>query len=131
MTTIDIAKRLLDLCKANENLKAVEELYADDAVSVEPMGDPTGQFPRETAGKAAILKAGEWWVANHEIHSAEYKGPYPHEDRFILFMQVDVTAKGGPMEGQRFTMAEACHYTVRDGKISRAEFYWDPTGCAE
>ncbi|MFG0325897.1 MAG: SnoaL-like domain-containing protein [Phycisphaerales bacterium JB037] len=129
MKTLDVGRRLVELCRRGENRRAIEELYADDAVSVEPMEDPTGTFPRESVGKETILKGADWWTENHEVHDGRVDGPYPFEDRFVVFMTVDVTAKGGPMAGQRMKLEEACHYTVKDGKIARAEFFWDASGC--
>jgi len=120
-TALEVGRRLVELCAAGKHRQAIEELYADDAVAVEAMEGPNG---RETVGKPAILKMDEWWDQAHDVHAMEIDGPYPHDDRFICFMEVDVTAKEGPMAGQRTTMKEACHYTVADGRIVRSEFYY-------
>src|SRR5207244_3110492 len=50
MTTSLLAARLVELCRRGEYLAAQAELYADDAVSVEPPGSPQ-PF---TQGKAAL-----------------------------------------------------------------------------
>ena len=73
-------------------------------------------------GIAAVKGKGDWWVANHEVHSSKVEGPFPHGDRFIVRFTYDVTAKGGPMAGKRFTMDEAGLYTVKDGKVSTKSF---------
>ena len=74
----------------------------------------------------------DWWEGAHEVHGMELKGPFPHENgRFAVWMSLDVTANEGPMAGKRMQMQEVCLYTVEDGKISRVEFYWDPTGYGE
>ena len=78
-------------------------------------------MPREMTGKQAIKGKNEWWVNNHEIHSAEADGPYPKDDQFIVRFVYDVTNKPS---GQRFKMEEAGLYTVKNGKIVREEFFY-------
>lgn len=120
--TMKVGSRLVELCREGKYLDAITELYADDAVSIEPFD--CGPQGRETRGKQVILKESEGFITNNEIHSATIDGPYPFEDRFICFMRMDMTPKEGPMAGQRIDAKEACHYTVRNGKIVRAEFYY-------
>lgn len=125
-STMEVGKRLVDLCQKWENRKAIEELYADDAVSYEAMaGGPKG---RETVGKKEILAGSDWFFQANEIHGGEVDGPYPCDDKFICFMSIDMTGKEGPMKGQRMQMKEACLYTVKNGRIVRSEFFYDP-GC--
>lgn len=66
----------------------------------------------------------EFWYANHEIHRADVKGPFPHGDRFARYFDFDVTAKAGPMAGNRMQMQEVGLYTVAGGKITREEFFY-------
>jgi ketosteroid isomerase-like protein len=121
MTTMEIAKKMVDLCRQGKNLDALNTLFADDVVSVEAVAMP-GTPARELKGLAAVKGKGEWWVANHDIHSATVTGPWPHDDRFIVGFQYDVTHKPS---GQRMQMDEAALYTVRNGKIVREEFFYD------
>lgn len=117
-----IGTRLVELCRQGKNIEAVESLYADDAVSVEATegGD---QFPREVSGKSAILEKNRWWGANHEVHSGEAEGPFPHgDDRFAVVYRYDVTHKPS---GQRMQMDEVAIYRVAGGKIAREEFYYN------
>lgn len=120
MTTMKIATKLVQLCREGKNAEALNSLFAEDAVSVEAGGPPG--MDREAKGLAAIKGKGEWWVANHEIHSANIAGPWPHGDRFIVQFQYDVTNKPS---GKRIKMDEVGLYTVRDGKIVREEFFYD------
>ena len=117
-----VGKRLVELCNAGKFKEAMEELYSHHIVSVEPHGGPN--MPARMEGIEAIRGKGEWWEANHEIHAVEVVGPWPHGDRFIVRMTMDVTAKGGPMAGNRFKMDEAALYTVKDGKITMEEFFY-------
>ena len=120
MTTMEIANKLADLCRQGKNAEALATLYADDVVSVEAVAMPGMQ--QEARGIAAVKDKGEWWVANHEVHSANLTGPWPHGERFIVGFQYDVTNKPS---GARFQMDEAALYTVRDGKIVREEFFYN------
>lgn len=118
MNTLEIANKLVECCKQGKDDDA-KALYASDAVSVEA-GAPPGQS-REAVGLAAIKAKGSWWVENHEVHSMTVTGPWPHDDRFIVGFQLDVTPKSS---GKRTQMEEMALYTVKDGKIVREEFFY-------
>ena len=120
INTMDIARKLVELCRQGKNEEALDTLYADDAVSVEAMAMPDA--PPEVKGLSAIKAKGEWWMNNHEIHSSSVTGPWPHGDRFIVGFQFDVTNKPS---GRRIKMEEAGLYHVRNGKIIREEFFYD------
>jgi len=118
MNALDIANQLVAFCRQGKNAEA-KVLYADDAVSVEA-GAPPGT-PAETRGLAGIRAKGEWWSANHVIHSAVVAGPWPLGDRFIVGFKFDVTIKAS---GHRMTMEEMGLYTVEGGKIVREEYFY-------
>ena len=86
-------------------------------------------MPREMKGIEAIRKKHQWWYENNEVHSSTASGPYPNGDQFIVIFDMDITAKTGPMAGQRMQMKEAGLYTVADGKIIREQFFYDMQGC--
>jgi ketosteroid isomerase-like protein len=123
MSTMEIAKKLVDLCRQGKSAESLATLYADDAVSIEA-GMPPG-MDRVARGLAAIKAKSEWWVNNHEIHSAVVAGPWPHDDRFIVGFKYDVTNKPS---GQRMTMEEMGLYEVRNGKVAREEFFYSMGG---
>lgn len=120
--TLDIGRRLVELCRAGKNLEAIDTLYAPDIVSLEVHGDAT--MPARMEGIDAVRGKNQWWVENHDVHGFEVNGPFPHGDRFIVHMKYDVTSKAGPMAGQRMQMEEAGLYTVRDGKVAQEEFFY-------
>jgi len=122
----EIGVRLVELCNQGKNLQAVDTLYSQDVESVEVCSMP--EMPATMKGIAAIRGKNEWWLANHELHSSKATGPLPHGDRFILLFEIDVTAKVGPMAGQRMQMTEAGLYTVKGGKIVKEEFFYDMEG---
>ncbi len=119
MNTLDIANKLVEFCRQGKNDDALNTLFSDDAVSVEAFAPPGGE--QEAKGLAAIRGKGEWWVNNHEIHSASVTGPWPHGNRFVVGFQYDVTNKPS---GQRMKMDEVGLYTVENGKIVREEFFY-------
>ena len=120
MSTKEIADTLVDLCRQGKNHDAIRQLYADDVVSVEA-GAATAEMSREAHGRDAVLAKGQWWADNHEIHSAQVTGPWPHDDQFIVNHKYDVTFKPS---SKRFTMEEAALYTVKDGKIAHEAFFY-------
>lgn len=122
MDTKEVGEKLVALCREGKNLDAVDTLYANDIVSVEAMAMP--DMPAETRGIEGVRGKNVWWLENHDIHSASADGPYPHGDRFTVKYVYDVTAKAGPMAGQRMTLNEVALYTVNDGKIVREEFFY-------
>ncbi|HSU65247.1 MAG TPA: nuclear transport factor 2 family protein [Tepidisphaeraceae bacterium] len=122
-STLEVGKRLVELCRQGKNIEAIETLYSPDIVSIEAMSSPG--MPARMQGLQTIKGKGEWWVKNHEIHSANAEGPWPHGDRFIARFTYDVTPKSGPMAGKRVKLDEAALFTVKDGKITQEEFFYD------
>ena len=119
MSTLEIANKLVDLCRQGKNAECLSTMYSDDAVSVEAMAMPG--TPQESKGLAAIKAKSAWWVDNHEIHKAETMGPYPHDDRFAVRFVYDITNKPS---GKRMIMDEIGLFTVEGGKITREEFFY-------
>ncbi len=119
MSAMEIGKQLAELCRQGRNLDALNTLFADELVSVEA-GVPPG-MAREAKGLEAVKAKSAWWIENHEIHSASVTGPWPHDDKFILGFQYDITNKPS---GQRMQMDEMALYFVANGKIVREEFFY-------
>ena len=118
MKTEEIAKRLVALCREAKWETAQQELYAADAVSVEPYGTP--DFEKETRGLPAIIEKGRKFTAKTEtLHSLSVSEPVIAQSSFACTMSMDITMKG---EG-RMQMSELCIYDVKDGKIVREEFH--------
>ena len=125
-STLDVGRKLVDLCRQGKNIDAVETLYAPDVVSVEVFGDD--KMPRRMQGVAAVRGKNQWWLANHQIHGMTVNGPFPHDERFIVHYRMDVTPREGPMQGHRMQFEEAGLYTVRDGKVVQEEFFYHMGG---
>jgi hypothetical protein len=121
-STAEIGAKLVELCRQQKNLEAVETLYRHDAVSVEAVGSET--MPAVMKGLEAIRGKNDWWVANNEVHSANVRGPFPNGDRFAVIFEFEFTPKAGPKAGQRIRMEEVGVYTLENGKIVREEFFY-------
>lgn len=112
----ELAEDLVAMCKAGRFDAAGEKYWADDVVSLEPTADDMAR----TQGKDGVKAKGDWWSANHEIHSVEVEGPYVHGEQFVVRFKMDLTPKGG----QRMQMDEVGLYTVRNGKIAEERFFY-------
>lgn len=117
MNTEDVANRVVELTRKQEWMKAVEELYADDIVSVEAQS-AEGDSP-ETRGIEGIRSKVDWWVGTMEVHAIKVSGPFVAHDRFVVQYEMDFSEKSSQMRRQ---MSEVGVYTVKDGKIVREEF---------
>ncbi len=124
-----IGKKLVEMCNADQEKQFVDQFYSPDIVSIEVMGMPEVGMPKEMVGLEAIRQKSQWWYDNNEVHSSSASGPYPHGDQFIVIFEMDITAKAGPVAGQRMQMKEAGLYTVENGKIIREQFFYDMEGC--
>jgi len=122
MNTFEIGSKLVDFCSQGKDLEAIETLDSTNIVSVEAVANPN--FPQRIEGIEAVRAKAQWWIQNHDIHSAQVRGPFPHGDRFIVFFKYEITPKAGPTMGQRVQMDEAALYTVKDGKIVKEEFFY-------
>jgi hypothetical protein len=122
-TTLEVGKKLVELCRQNKNVEAVDALYAAEIQCIEATAMP--HMPKEMKGIKDVRKKNVEWVQNHEIHSSELMGPFPNGDRFIVHAKYDVSPKAGPMAGKRMQLEEGCLYTVKDGKIVKEEFFYD------
>jgi hypothetical protein len=119
MTTQEVANRLVNLCSEGKFDQAAAELYSADIVSMEA-GAPPG-MSRESKGIAAVKAKGDWWIANHEMHSTKVEGPLVAGSHFAVTFKMDVTFKP---ESKRFQMEEVAVYKVANGKIVYEEFFY-------
>jgi hypothetical protein len=119
MTTQQVADKLVQLCSQGNFRAAMEDLYSPEIVSMEA-GAPPG-MSRETKGIEGVKAKGEWWEANHEVHSASVEGPLVAGSHFAVTFKLDVTFKP---ESKRFKMEEVAIYKVVDGKIVYEEFFY-------
>jgi hypothetical protein len=119
MTTQEVADKLIELCSQGKFIDAIETLYSQNIVSVEAGAAPDGT--REVKGLEAVRAKGDWWVANHDVHSTTMEGPLVAGDFFTVTFKMDVTFKP---TSKRFVMQEIAVYKVADGKIVHEEFFY-------
>ena len=116
-TTEEVATKLVDLCRKGEWMKALNELYAKDIVSVEARTE--GNMPAEMSGIDQVRTKTDWWEKNMEVHSAKVGGPFIARDTFVVQFDVDVTDK---QSKKRMQMSEVGIYKVKDGKVAHEQF---------
>ncbi|MBW8686639.1 nuclear transport factor 2 family protein [Chitinophaga rhizophila] len=118
MTTKQIADRLVALCQQGEFDAAQKELFAADAVSIEPYATP--EFEKEVKGLDKIAEKGEKFMHMTEtMHSVEISAPVIGGNAFAMSLKMDITMKGQ----DRMTIEELCVYQVKDGKIISEQFF--------
>lgn len=118
MTTTQIADQLISYCRKGEWTKAQEELYADDAVSIEPYASP--HFEKETKGLPALMeKSGKFTAMTETLHSSDISDPLITDNAIAFKLTLDATMK----ERGRNKFTEICVYEVKDGKIISERFF--------
>ena len=117
-TTAEVAARFNELAKEGNWNKIQDELFADNAVSIEP---PTSPGLQSAEGKAAIKqKAKTFNEMVEEMHGGYSTDPVVAGNFFSVAMGMDVTMKGMG----RTKMDEIAVYEVKDGKIVKEEFFY-------
>ena len=118
MTTQEVANKLVEYCRNGQWDLAQSELYADNAISIEPAGGP---WPVQVEGREAITAKGEQFNAMvEEMYGAEVTDPIVCGDQFSIGMTIDSKFKGG----ERQKSSEICVYEVRNGKITKEQFFY-------
>ena len=117
MNTQEIANKLVQLCREGKNREAINELYADNIVSIEPDGAPDQRME----GKEKVLeKNRKFFDSLTEIHSTSISEPIIAGPYFSCAMDYDLTMK----EHGRVNMSEIGVYEVKDGKIVADQFFY-------
>ena len=105
-------------CREAKWETAQRELFADDAISLEPYATPA--FARETKGLAAIIEKGHKFSAMIEtMHALTISDPVVANNSFACTIGLDVTMK----EQGRMQLTELCLYQVNDGRIVSEQFF--------
>lgn len=118
MTTREVANRMNELFKENNWAQVQAELFSDDCESIEPPDSPGLQSVK---GKDAIKKKGEMFNEGiEEMHGGWCSEPLVGGNYISFSMGMDVTMKGMG----RMKMEEICVYEVKDGKITKEQFFY-------
>ncbi|MEE9379992.1 MAG: nuclear transport factor 2 family protein [Hyphomonadaceae bacterium] len=116
---MQLGSQLVEFCNQGKEADCQNQMYADNAVSVEATPMPGADSP-EAVGLDAIKSKSEWWFNTFEVHSMKAEGPFVHGDnQFSVIFDMDTTNKE---TGERTQMRDIGQYTVNDGQIVREEF---------
>ena len=117
MTTQEVADRFYEWSQEGKFDLIVDELYDENARSVEPAKSNL----KNVEGIGAIReKAQQWQAMIEEMHGGYTNKPEVAGNFFVCTMGMDVTMKGQP----RTKMDEVAVYEVKDGKIVLEQFFF-------
>lgn len=120
MTTQQVADRFYELAKENRFDSIQDELFAANAVSIEPPG-AAAQGLQNANGLDAIKKKGEEFNKMvEEVHSGYCSEPVVGGNHFSVAMGMEVTMKGAG----KVNMDEIAVYEVKDDKIVKEQFFF-------
>jgi hypothetical protein len=118
MTTHEVANRFQELAQQGNWNQIQDELYAENAVSIEP---PDSPGLKSVEGKAAIKQKGkEFEEMTEEVHSGYTTEPVVAGRFFSVAMGMDITFKGMG----RMKLDEIAVYEVKDGQIVKEHFFF-------
>ena len=118
MTTAAVANRFNELATQGQWDQIQNELFSDDAVSIEPDNSPG---LKSVKGLSAIREKGKQFENMvEEMHGGYSNQPQIAGNHFAVAMGMDVTYKG---QG-RMKMDEIAVYEVKDGKIVKEQFFY-------
>ena len=118
MTIHEIANRLTDYCRVGYYTAAQQELFSEDAESIEPAHTPGLQTVK---GREGIIAKGKQFQSQvEEVHGGSVSNPTIAGNYFSVAIVIDATMKGMG----RSTMEEIAVYEVKDGKIVKEQFFY-------
>ena len=121
MSVESVALKFMELCNQGKHFEVMRTMYSEDMVSVEGSG-------KETAGKDAVIQKSAVFQGNNAILSQDLRGPFYCGDanadsgKFAVYTAIEFEPKAG---GERQRHEEVGFYTVKNGTITREEFYYD------
>ncbi|MEO5948285.1 MAG: nuclear transport factor 2 family protein [Chitinophagaceae bacterium] len=120
MTTQEVANRFNELAQTGKWDTIQNELFADNAVSIEP-AHAAAMGMGNAEGIDAIKKKGDaFGQMVEEMHGGYSNEPQIAGNHFAVAMGMDVTMKGAG----RVKMDEIAVYGVKDGKIIKEQFFY-------
>ena len=120
MTTQEVANRFSVLSKEGKFDVIQDELYSSDCESIEPQSGE-GSGLTHAKGIEAIKEKGKKFNESvEEMHGGYSSEPIVGGNYFSVAMGMDVTMKGM----DRMKMDEICVYEVKDGKITKEQFFF-------
>jgi hypothetical protein len=118
MTTQEVANRFHELAQTAQWGQIHDELYADDAMSLEP---EHSQGLQSAKGMEMIRqKMAQFQGMVEEMHGGYSNEPIVAGNHFAVAMGMDVSIKGMG----RMKMDEIAVYEVKNGKIVKEQFFY-------
>lgn len=118
MTIKKIAEQLVNYLEQGQFEKALRDLFAEEAVSIEPEKSNIPVFQ----GLQAILKKGEDFRNSVEVwHGLSVSAPLITKEYFAISFTVELTYKG---QKEPTTLEELIIYQVKNGKIIQEQFIY-------
>ena len=117
MTTQEVADRFYELAQEGNFDKIQDELFDEDAKSIEPS---YSNWENVQGLDKIKEKAQKWQAMVEEMHGGYTNKPQVAGNFFVCIMGMDVTVKGQP----RMKMDEVAVYEVKDGKIVLEQFFF-------
>ncbi len=118
MNTNEVAKRFYELAQQGQFDQIQNELFSNDAVSLEPEGAAL----QTAKGLDKIREKGKQFNEGvEEMHGGYCGEPQIAGDYFSCTMGMDVTMKGMG----RMKMDEIAVYEVKNGKIVKEQFHYN------
>ncbi|MES2678795.1 MAG: SnoaL-like domain-containing protein [Bacteroidota bacterium] len=117
MTIEMVANRMRELCSKGRNLEAIDELYSERIISIEPHG----LHPYKIEGKVSVLAKNRQWLSTFkQIESISISQPLVSGNYFCFTMKIDAVIK----DIGKNSMSEICVYEVENGKIVFEQFFF-------
>ncbi len=120
MTTHEVAKRYYELIQQHKYKQIQDELYAPNAISIEPEND--SNLPLVVEGIEALQKKeGLFFSQVGEMFGSKMSEPIVSNFFFSQMTEMDVKMKGK----DRKIKGQIGVFEVRDGKIVKEQFFYD------
>jgi len=113
-TTLDIAKRLNELLKNGQFITAYEELFTDDAISIDPLKPELSPVK----GLTNLIESEKAFLSKARIQLIEVSEPITSGAYFAIRLSMHVA-----IESTNFSLEELCVYEVSNEKIVSQQFF--------
>ena len=118
LTTQEVAARFNELAQQEKWFEIQDELFADNAISIDP---PNSPYFKNAEGKAAVRKKGEEFVKKvREFHGAYTTPPTIAGNHFAVGRGLEITVEGFG----RIKIDEIMLYEVNGGEIISEQFFY-------
>ncbi len=120
MTTQEVAKRYYELIQQHQYKQIQNELYALNAISIEPENDTN--LPLVVEGIEALQqKEGLFFSQVEQMFGGKMSEPIVSNFHFSQMTEMDVKMKGK----ERKMKGQIGVFEVRNGKIVKEQFFYD------